>query len=193
MNPQPGPVPCRRDFLQVTGAAALGLTQLPNILSAAPVPRTPQQPDPFGGFTVGIQSYSFRNFKLEQALERTRDLGLRYIELYRGHVPLNSTAAQIKAVLGLCKQYQVTPIAFGVENFTKDHAFNRAKFVFARSLGVRYLSPTPTRPVSTAWTSWSRSSTSASPSIRTGQPATRCCIAGIRRKSSWRRSSRIIG
>src|SRR5437660_202499 len=79
MNPLDAPNLDRRHFLKATGAAALGLSQLPNPLSAAPAR---QQPDPFGGFTVGIQSYSFRNFKLEQALERTRDLGLRYVEFY---------------------------------------------------------------------------------------------------------------
>src|ERR1043166_1846906 len=102
MNPQHGPGPGRRDFLKAT-TAALGLTPLAAALTPAPVRQA--QPDKFGGFTVGIQSYSFRNFKLEQCLERTRDLGLRYIEFYNGHVPLKSTDEQIKAILGLCKKY----------------------------------------------------------------------------------------
>ncbi len=135
--------PSRRAFLQTAGVTALGLTPLAGAL-AAPVPQGGgQKPDPFGGFTVGIQSYSFRNFKLEQALERTRALGLRYVELSRGHVPLTSTAAQIKAVLGLCKQYNITPVAFGVERFTKNHNENRQKFEFARSLGLRSLTADP--------------------------------------------------
>jgi inosose dehydratase len=102
-----------------------------------------QKNDPFGGFTVGVQSYSFRQFNLEQTLQRTADLGLRYIEFYRGHVPTNSTEAQIKAVKNLCQKFNVNPIAFGVERFTKDHAANRRLFEFARNLGARYLSADP--------------------------------------------------
>jgi sugar phosphate isomerase/epimerase len=128
--------PCsRRRFLAASvatlGAAALGQAG-------------ERQPDPFGGFIVGVQSYSFRQFKLEQALTRIRDLGLHFVEFYNAHVPLNSTDDQIKAVRNLCFQYGITPIAFGVEGFSKDHAANRRKFEFARKLGVRYLSADPT-------------------------------------------------
>ena len=58
--------------------------------------------------------HDFRNFKqLGQALAQTRKLGLRYIELYSGHLPLNSTEAQIKAARNLCRENNITPIAFG--------------------------------------------------------------------------------
>jgi inosose dehydratase len=128
----------RRRFLQATTAAAAGLAGLP-ALAAAKDP----QPDAFGGFTVGIQSYSFRQFNLEQMLVQTQKLGLHYVELYRGHVPLDATAGQIKAVVNLCRQYQITPIAFGVERFTNSNNANRRIFEFARALGVRYLSADP--------------------------------------------------
>jgi sugar phosphate isomerase/epimerase len=128
----------RRRFLQAGAAAALGLG------TADALGQEPRAAvDPFGGFNVGMQSYSFREFRLEQALQRTRDLGLRFIEFYNGHVPLNSTTAQIDAVKNLCRQYQITPIAFGVESFSRDDAANRRKFEFARALGVRYLSADP--------------------------------------------------
>jgi sugar phosphate isomerase/epimerase len=97
----------------------------------------------FGDFIVGVQSYSFRNFNLEQALQRIQDLGLRYVELYNAHVPLTSTPEQIRAVLALCRRHHITPVAFGVEGFTNDHDANRRKFEFARALGVRGLSADP--------------------------------------------------
>jgi sugar phosphate isomerase/epimerase len=93
---------------------------------------------------VGVQSYTFRHFPLEQCLQRTRDLGLHHIELFRGHVPTTSTPEQIRAVLNLCRQYHVTPVAFGVEDFTRNHDANRRVFEFARALGIRYLSANPT-------------------------------------------------
>jgi sugar phosphate isomerase/epimerase len=132
----------RRGFLQSgAAAAAVGLAVWPAQAEAAPGKK--QGPDPFGGFTLGIQSYSYREFKLEQCLVQVQKLGLRSIEFYRGHVPLDATAAQIKAILNLCREYQLTPVAFGVERFTKDHNANRRLFEFGRALGVRYLSADP--------------------------------------------------
>jgi sugar phosphate isomerase/epimerase len=127
----------RRQFLT---AAAAGLATLPAVAHAA---QPKKQPDPFGGFNVGVQSYTFREFNLEQCLVQTQKLGLRYIELYRGHVPTNATPGQIQAVLNLCRQYQVTPVGFGVENFTASPTANRRLFEFGRALGVRYLSADP--------------------------------------------------
>jgi sugar phosphate isomerase/epimerase len=128
----------RRKFLQTT-VAAVGAAGLPAVACAAAV----QERDPFGGFTVGIQSYTYRQFTLEKALGEIQALGIRNVELYRGHVPTNSTDAQIKAVRGLLEKSRITPIAFGVENFTKDHDANRRLFQFARDLGCRYLSADP--------------------------------------------------
>jgi inosose dehydratase len=99
--------------------------------------------DGFGGFTVGVQSYTFRNFNFEQAMQRTADLGLRYVELFRNHVPLNSTPQQLDAIKATLRRLNITPISFGVESFTRDAAANRRIFDFARNLGVRYLSADP--------------------------------------------------
>jgi sugar phosphate isomerase/epimerase len=127
----------RRRFLQASAAMAA----IPALGQAAAVR---QDADPFGGFTVGIQSYSYRNFQpLEKAMEQIQMLGVRNVELYRQHVPVTATDAQIKAVRSLLEKYRVTPVAFGVERFTKDHDANRRLFVFARNLGVRYLTADP--------------------------------------------------
>ena len=129
----------RRDFLRA-GAAAAGALGLPGLLSAAGAKDDSQ----FAGFKVGVQSYTFRNFKLEEAVKRIQVLGLHYVEFYNGHVPLNSSPDQIKAVLRLCSDHGVTPVAFGVEGFSKDHAANKKKFDFAAALGVKVLSADPT-------------------------------------------------
>ena len=130
----------RRRFLQAGAVATLGLTT--GTASIAPA-AAPAERDPFGGFLLGVQSYSFRNFNLEQALQRTRDLGLHFIELFSAHLPVNSTQPQIQAARNLCFQYDITPIAFGVESFSRNHDANRRKFEFARAVGVRFLSADP--------------------------------------------------
>jgi sugar phosphate isomerase/epimerase len=128
--------PSRREFLR-TGAAAITACAVPSVLSA-------KDEDAFGGFKVGAQSYTYRNFKLEQAVKKIAECGLSYVEFYNGHVPLASTPEQIKAVQSLCKDNNITPIAFGVEGFSKDHDANKKKFEFGAALGVKYLSADPT-------------------------------------------------
>lgn len=133
--------PSRRRFLQAAAATAVGAATLPSLGDAAQ-PRQPAN-DPFGGFTVAIQSYTYRRLTFERALEQLQMLGVRNAELYRGHVPTTATEEQIRAARKLCEKYQVTPVAFGVENFTKDHDANRRLFQFGQRLGVRYLTADP--------------------------------------------------
>jgi sugar phosphate isomerase/epimerase len=118
---------------------ALGAAALPGVLRAED-----KKDNRFGGFTVGVQSYTFRDFDLEQCLKRTQDLGLHYAEFYRKHVPFDSNAEQIAAILKLCKDYDVKPVAYGVERFTKDHDANRKAFELGKALGIKYLSADPT-------------------------------------------------
>jgi sugar phosphate isomerase/epimerase len=125
----------RRRFLTAGAAASFGLLGLPRLSAAAE--------DAFGGFLVGAQSYTFRNFSLEQALDRMKKLGLHYGEFYQKHAPLGMTPEQIKAFLKLCKEYEVTPLAWGVQQFTKDHDKNKAIFEFGKALGLRMFSADP--------------------------------------------------
>jgi sugar phosphate isomerase/epimerase len=131
----------RREFL-TAGVAAAGLAALPGIVEAAD--KTKQGGDPFGGFNVGIQSYTYRTLKQpEQVLVQVQKLGLKQIEWTRDHIPLNSTDAQLKALANLCQQYQVTPVGYGVNNFSKDNGANRRLFEIGKALGLRYLSADP--------------------------------------------------
>jgi sugar phosphate isomerase/epimerase len=126
----------RRQFLRTGFAAAVGMS-FPGVL------RADDKQDPFGGFVVGVQSYTFRKFPLEQMLKRTQDLGLKVAEFYNGHISPNSTPDQIKAALRLCNEYGVKPVAFGVEGFSKNHDANKKKFEFGKALGINYLSADP--------------------------------------------------
>ncbi len=139
MHPSPRARPSRRDFLRTTTAAAACLAGLPALGQTEE-----KKGDPYGGFTVGVQSYTFRNFKLEAALKQTQGLGLHYVEFSSGHLPLTSTPEQIQAVLRLCKDYEITPVAYGVEHFSSNHDENRKRFDFAKALGIKYLSASPT-------------------------------------------------
>jgi sugar phosphate isomerase/epimerase len=123
--------------LQAGAATALSFAAAPALFAAD------DKKDAFGDFTVGAQSYCFREFDTEQALKRTQDLGLRYIEFYQKHAPLESTPDQIKALRKLCGEYGITPIAYGVQSFTKDDDANKRIFDFGKALGIRTFSADP--------------------------------------------------
>jgi len=129
------PALSRREFLQT---AALGLAAAPALLAA-----DDKKDDPFGGFTLGVQSYTFREFDLEGALKRTKDLGLHYGEFYQKHCPLNATPEQLKVFQKICKDYDVTPVAWGVQGFGRDHEANKKIFEFAKALGLKNISADP--------------------------------------------------
>lgn len=126
----------RRGFLKSGAAAAAGLGAVPAFLRAA-------DKEPYGGFTVGAQSYCFRNFDTEPALKRIQDLGLHFVEFYQKHAPPESTPAQVKALKNLCRQYGIRPVAFGVQRLTKDHEANQKFFEFGKALGIKALSADP--------------------------------------------------
>src|SRR5262249_38319872 len=71
----------RRDFLR-TSAALSAAAAFPTLVNA-------KDENAFGGFTIGIQSYTFRNFKLEQAVKKIAELGVNHVEFFNGHVPVN--------------------------------------------------------------------------------------------------------
>ena len=126
----------RRSFL--AGSAAVAATALLSRPSAAA-----DEKDPFAGFTVGVQSYTFRKFDLERALKAMQELGVKHAEFYRGHIPTDSSADKLTALKKMCGDYGVAPVAFGVENFSKSHDKNKKLFEFAAALGVKTLSADP--------------------------------------------------
>jgi sugar phosphate isomerase/epimerase len=49
----------------------------------------------------------------------------------------------IKAFLSVCKEYGVTPRAWGVQHFSKDHDANKRIFDFGKALGLKMFSASP--------------------------------------------------
>jgi sugar phosphate isomerase/epimerase len=136
--------PSRRQFLRTAGAA-FGLAAVPYLLRAEEE-KGRAKDDAYGGFTLGCQAYTFRNFNVEQGLKRIKDLGLHYVEFYpgqKGQLNFNSTPEQIQAMRKLCKDYDITPVCWGVEHFSKNHDDNKKKFDLAKALGLKALSADP--------------------------------------------------
>jgi len=125
----------RRRFLVTTsafaGAACWGWGRR---LSAA---------DPFGGLPIGIQSYSLRNFDLNEAVRHIQGLGVHNAEFFAKHLAVGADQATIDSTLALLKKAEIKLLAHGVNGFGKDHEANRKIFAFAKAAGIRNITADP--------------------------------------------------
>ena len=55
----------------------------------------------FGGFPVGVQSYSLRNFNTEEAIRHLQGMGVHYVEFYGKHLDPKANDEQIAEVQDL--------------------------------------------------------------------------------------------
>ena len=122
-----------------TGAAASGVAwfDLPRALGAMVAD------DAFGGFPVGVQSYSLRNFNVVEAVRHIQGLGVRYAEFFGKHLPLDASDATIQETKKLLADAGIQLAGHGVNGFTKDHAKNEKVFDFAKRAGIRNLTADP--------------------------------------------------
>jgi sugar phosphate isomerase/epimerase len=93
--------------------------------------------------TLGIQLYSLRGYKVDEALGHAKDLGLTRVEFYSGMYPLDSDAAAIATMNAKLTALGLTISGHGVNRFTKDAAANRKIFEFAKAAGIRNISADP--------------------------------------------------
>ena len=125
----------RRRLLAVTAAGAAA--------STLGWPRAVRADSKGGGFVLGLQSYSLRNFGVDQALDDMQKLGLHAVEFFGGHYPLNSSQEQIEQMNQKLAKRDIKPMAHGVNGFGNDHDANRRVFEFAKKAGIRNLSADP--------------------------------------------------
>ena len=126
----------RRNFLQA-GTAGIAAMALSRVNAADPK-------DPYLGLKMGLQSYSLRAFKVEEALEQTKALGLKYWEAYPNHIPMGSVPKHIETQKEILSKAGVTLISYGVLPFSgNQESAARERFDFAKAMGIKSLSADP--------------------------------------------------
>jgi len=131
----------RRDFLRATAVGTAGaLLAGPSYAADA---------DPYAGFKMGIQSYSLRAFKVDQALAQTKTLGLKYWEGFSGHVPMSVVPKHIAEQKKLLDDAGVTMLSYGVLGFDANESKAREMFEFAKGMGLKALSADPAKDTAT--------------------------------------------
>ena len=129
----------RRGFLgTMAGASLAAMTGAPRLLAAEP------DDSKYGGFHVGIQSYSLRNFPVDRALEIIqKDLGLHYVEFFNAHFAVASSDDDIEKMKQKTADMGIQISSHGVNGFSNDHEANRRCFAFAKKAGIRNISADP--------------------------------------------------
>ena len=92
---------------------------------------------------LGIQLYSLRGYKVDEAMKHARDIGFRFVEFYGDMFPVNSDAAAIAAMTKKLADLGLTARAHGVNGFGGDAAANRKVFEFAKAAGIPCISADP--------------------------------------------------
>jgi sugar phosphate isomerase/epimerase len=92
---------------------------------------------------LGIQLYSLRGYKVDEAMKHARDIGFRFVEFYGDMFPVNSDAAAIAAMKKKLADLGLTVSAHGVNGFGGDAAANRKVFEFAKAAGIPCISADP--------------------------------------------------
>lgn len=128
----------RRDVLKWTacGTAAVLAGDLPVTLAA-------ESADPYGGFKMGLQSYSLRGFDVKTALKHTKTLGLSYWEAYPRHIPLGTLPKHLQEQKAILAGAGVTLLGYGVLPFDDNETKARQAFDFAKAMGILALSANP--------------------------------------------------
>src|SRR4029077_4162225 len=54
-----------------------------------------------------------------------------------------ASTEQIQALLKLCRDYEITPVCYGVQDFSKNHDANRKIFEYGKALGIKTISANP--------------------------------------------------
>lgn len=134
----------RRDFLKASALAVGGVT-----LGRLGVAAAAEESDPYGGFKVGLQSYSLREFDVKTALAHTKRLGLKYWEAYPRHIPLATLPNHIAAQKALLDEADITLLAYGVLGFDANETKAREAFDFAKVMGIVSLSANPKKTAKT--------------------------------------------
>jgi inosose dehydratase len=135
----------RRGFVKIVAAtAAVGAVPA---MGASPIARTAAGTAAAGlGFDLGIASYTFRAFSLDQAIAMTRRLRVRKITLKDMHLPMAITADEMASVRERLKTAGIQLSSCGVVYMTTEDEVNKA-FAYAKLAGIRMMVGVPAPPL----------------------------------------------
>ena len=130
----------RRNFLGLTGIAAVASVTSTGQVFGQTDSGSARSDKPL--FNLGLASYTLREFKLDQVLQITKKLDLKYICFKDYHLAMNSTPDQIKEVVKKVKDAGIELYAGGVIYMRNENEVNNA-FDYAKAAGMKIIVGSP--------------------------------------------------
>jgi sugar phosphate isomerase/epimerase len=127
----------RRQFLRASSAALTGAIMLPPLknLQAKTNQSGQENSSKKEKIKLGIASYTFRKFSLEDTIKMTQQVGINRIALKSFHLPLESTIKEIKDAASMVRNAGITFYGAGVI-YMKDAAEVDRAFEYAKAAGI---------------------------------------------------------
>jgi inosose dehydratase len=129
----------RRKFLKLAGTGVLAMGASSIYASANMHSATVSSADLF---SIGMAGYTFKEFSVEKTIEMMNRIGVFNLSLKDFHMPMNSTAEQINAVIGKFKAAGINVYTVGVVYMKTQESVDQA-FDYARMAGVKMIVGAP--------------------------------------------------
>jgi len=123
----------RRVFLRGAAAGA----------AACALPLRLHAQEAYGGFSMGLQTYTLRDFNFDQTLGHLKDLGLKYAQFFSKQLPITDDKSKIETAKQKMKDAGIQILSWGVQGFSKDAEKTKKSFEFAKAMGFSVYSANP--------------------------------------------------
>lgn len=130
----------RRAFLRTVALSAAGLALPPHASSSG---QESGGESAYAPFRMGIQSYSLRGYKVDEALAKTQTLGLKWWEGFDSHFPITDDPKILAEYRDKLKAHGIRMVTYGVVDFHNNEPDARRKFEFAKAMEIQTLSAYP--------------------------------------------------
>jgi inosose dehydratase len=128
----------RRNFLRLSGAGLMA-SQAPSLLAAKHASPVKRENLPF---QLGIASYTFREFSLEQSIAMTTRLDIKNLCLKSMHMPLDASPEEIKSMAAKVKEAGINLYGGGVIYMKNAEEVEHA-FAYAANAGMKVIVGVP--------------------------------------------------
>jgi len=133
----------RRELLRLGGLGAAA--SLAGCTRWAERLRVTEQPAVAAPFQVrlGLQSYSLRSFKFDEAVAKMKEAGIGFVEFFPAHFPMGMKPEELAAAQAKLADANIKVNAYGVCGIGKDEAGARKLLEFAAKVGIELVSVDP--------------------------------------------------
>ena len=126
----------RRDLLKASALSAAALPLL-NLESNA-APQNGAATDPWRGLKIGVATYTFREWPIEETIKGIQRVGMKYISIknVKNHIDLSHTPEERKQRAAMFRAAGLVPMSVGNVSMRGSDEEIRKGFEYAKDVGV---------------------------------------------------------